>query len=110
MVAMERFMAAVRPSAPPGRGGMMRIELTVPEQVYRYLERAAKENVTSVRSEARTCLIRGALVDWQQEMLATGASLSAVATNTGLPLEVVLEALGPVSGEGRLLGERYLGR
>jgi hypothetical protein len=106
MVAMQRFMAVRRPSAPPGRDGMMRIELTVPEQVYRYLEKAAKANVSSVRSEARTCLIRGALVEWQQELLASGASLGAIATSTGMPLEVVLEALGPVAGEGRLLGER----
>lgn len=81
------------------------IELQVPEQVYRYLESAARDRVTSVRSEARTCLIRGALLEWAQDELAMGASMSAVATNTGLPLEVVMEALGPVSGEGRILGD-----
>ena len=85
---------------------MRRIELTVPEEVHRYLERAAKANATSVRSEARTCLVRGALVEWQQELLAEGASMGEVATNTGMPLEVVLEVLGPISGEGRLLGQR----
>ena len=84
----------------------LRIELTVPEQVYRYLESAARAKVTSVSSEARTCLIRGALLEWAQDELAMGASMSAVATNTGLPLEVVMEALGPVAGEGRVLGER----
>ena len=83
----------------------LHIELQVPEQVYRYLESAARAKVTSVRSEARTCLIRGALLEWAQDELAMGASMSAVATNTGLPLEVVMEALGPVSGEGRVLGE-----
>jgi len=82
------------------------IELQVPEQVYRYLESAARDKVTSVRSEARTCLIRGALIEWVQDELVTGASMSAVATTTGLPLEVVMEALGPVAGEGRVLGER----
>ena len=82
------------------------IELQVPEQVYRYLESAARAKVTSVRSEARTCLIRGALLEWAQDELAKGASMSAVATSTGLHLEVVMEALGPVSGEGRILGER----
>ncbi len=85
---------------------MRRIELTVPEQVYSYLERAARENASSVGSEARTCLVRGALVEWQQGPLASGASLGAVAKSTRIPLEVVLEALGPVAGEGRLLGER----
>jgi hypothetical protein len=84
----------------------LRIELTLPEQVYRYLESAARDKATSVGSEARTCLIRGALLEWAQDELALGASMSAVATNTGLPLEVVMEALGPVSGEGRVLGER----
>lgn len=81
------------------------IELQVPEQVYRYLESAARDRVTSVRSEARTCLIRGALLEWAQDELAMGASMSAVATNTGLPLEVVMEALGPISGEDRILGD-----
>jgi len=83
-----------------------RIELQIPEKVYRYLESAARGKVTSVRSEARTCLIRGALLEWAQDELAMGASMSAVATGTGLPLEVVMEALGPVAGEGRVLGER----
>jgi len=85
---------------------MMRMELVIPEQVYRYLESAARANVSSVRAEARTCLIRGALVEWQQEELVSGASLGAVSTNAQMPLEVVLEALGPISGEGRVLGER----
>ena len=82
-----------------------RVELQVPEQVYRYLESAAGDKATSVRSEARTCLIRGALLEWAQDELATGASMSAVAANTGLPLEIVMEALGPVAGEGRVLGK-----
>ena len=82
------------------------MELMIPEQVYRYLESAARANVSSVRAEARTCLIRGALVEWQQEELVSGASLKAVAINSQLPFEVVLEALGPVSGDGRVLGER----
>jgi len=77
-----------------------RIEITVPEPVYNYLRRMAKVNLTSVGSEARTALVRGALVEWRKDDISTGATLSAIATNTELPLEVVMEALGPVTEEG----------
>jgi len=76
------------------------------EKAYRHLESAARAKVTSVRSEARTCLVRGALMEWAQGVLVMGAPMSAVATDKKLPLEVVMEALGPVAGEGRVLGER----
>ncbi len=82
----------------------LRIELTVPQPVYRYLERAARDRITSVSSEARTCLIRGALLEWMGEEIAMGASSSALSSATGLPIEVVLEALEPVLGEDSPLG------
>ena len=82
----------------------LRIELTVPEPIYRYLERAAKSRITSVSSEARTCLIRGALLEWRGEEISMGASMDALSQATGLPIEVVLEALEPVIGEGSPLG------
>ena len=77
-----------------------RVEITVPEPVYNHLRRAARRNVTSVSSEARTALVRGALVEWRKEELSVGATLSAIAMNTELPLEVVMEALGPIMEEG----------
>ena len=77
-----------------------RIEMTVPEPVYRYLERRARVNVTSLGAEARTALVRGVLVEWRREELEVGASMSALASNTQLPLEVVLEAMEPVLGDG----------
>jgi hypothetical protein len=77
-----------------------RVEITVPEPVYNYLNRMAKANLSSVSSEARTALVRGALIEWRKDELAMGATLSAIAMNTGLPLEVVLEAMGPVTEEG----------
>lgn len=77
-----------------------RVELTVPEPVYNYLRRMAKANLTSVGSEARTALVRGALIDWRKEEISMGATLSAIAMNTELPLEVVMEALGPLTEEG----------
>ena len=77
-----------------------RVEITVPEPVYNYLVRKAKANVTSLASEARTALVRGALVEWRSDEIAMGASMSAIAMNTQLPLEVVMEALGPVVGDG----------
>lgn len=77
-----------------------RVEITVPEPVYNHLCRAARANLTSVSSEARTALVRGALVEWRREELSMGATLSAIAMNTGLPLEVVMEALGPIMEEG----------
>jgi hypothetical protein len=77
-----------------------RVEITVPEPVYNHLRRMAKANVTSIGAEARTALVRGALVEWRSEEIAMGATLTSIAMNTGLPLEVVMEALGPVTGEG----------
>ena len=77
-----------------------RVEITVPEPVYNHLVRMAKANLTSVGSEARTALVRGALIEWRRDEIAMGATLSSIAMNTGLPLEVVLEALGPVVEEG----------
>ncbi len=77
-----------------------RVEITVPEPVYNRLRRMAKANVTSVNSEARTALVRGVLLEWRKDELAMGATLSAIAMNTELPLEVVMEALGPVIEEG----------
>ena len=77
-----------------------RVEITVPEPVYNYLVRMAKANLSSVSSEARTALVRGALIEWRKDELAMGATMSAVAMNTELPLEVVLEAMGPVTEEG----------
>lgn len=77
-----------------------RVEITVPESVYNYLRRMAKANVSSVSSEARTALVRGALIEWRSEEIAMGATMSAIAMNTELPLEVVMEALGPVIEEG----------
>ena len=77
-----------------------RVELTVPEPIYNYLERRARTNLSSVGSEARTALVRGALIEWRREELAMGASASALAMNTQLPIEVIMEALGPVMGEG----------
>jgi hypothetical protein len=77
-----------------------RVEITVPEPVYNYLRRMAKANLTSVGSEARTALVRGALVEWRKDELAMGATMSAIAMNTTLPLEVVMEAMGPVTEEG----------
>ena len=76
-----------------------RVEITVPEPVYNYLRRMAKANLTSVGSEARTALVRGALIEWRSEEIAMGATMSAIAMNTQLPLEVVMEALGPVTEE-----------
>ena len=77
-----------------------RVELTVPEPIYSYLDRKAKVNVTSVNEEARTALVRGALIEWRSEEISMGASLSALSANTHLPVEVIMEALGPVMGEG----------
>lgn len=77
-----------------------RVELTVPEPIYNYLERRARANLTSVGSEARTALVRGALIEWRREELAMGASASALAMNTQLPIEVIMEALEPVMGDG----------
>jgi hypothetical protein len=77
-----------------------RVEITVPEPVYNYLVRMAKANVSSVGSEARTALVRGAIIEWRKDELAMGATMSAIAMNTELPLEVVLEAMGPVTEEG----------
>jgi hypothetical protein len=77
-----------------------RVEITVPEPVYSYLERRAKANITSVSSEARTALVRGALIEWRSDEISMGASMSALASNTQLPIEVIMEALGPVMGEG----------
>jgi hypothetical protein len=77
-----------------------RVEITVPEPVYNYLQRMARANLSSVGSEARTALVRGALIEWRKDELAMGATMSAIAMNTSLPLEVVLEAMGPVTEEG----------
>lgn len=77
-----------------------RIELTVPAPIYTYLERRARENLTSVGSEARTALVRGALLEWRKEELAMGASMGALSTNTHLPIEVVMEALASIMGDG----------
>ncbi|NIP34166.1 MAG: hypothetical protein GWN18_04480 [Thermoplasmata archaeon] len=77
-----------------------RVEITVPEPVYNYLQRRARENITSVGSEARTALVRGALIEWRKEEIAMGATLTSMAMNTGLPLEVVMEAMGTVVDEG----------
>jgi hypothetical protein len=77
-----------------------RVEITVPEPVYNYLVRMAKANLSSVSSEARTALVRGALIEWRKDEMAMGATMSAIAMNTELPLEVVMEAMGPVTGEG----------
>lgn len=82
------------------------VEITVPEPVYDYLRRMAQSNATSVGSEARTALVRGALLEWRMEELATGAALATIAEGTGLPLEVVMEALGPVRREGSPLKGR----
>ena len=76
-----------------------RVEITVPEPIYNYLERRARQNVSSVGSEARTALVRGALIEWRKEELAMGASASALAMNTQLPLEVIMEALEPIMGD-----------
>ena len=76
-----------------------RVELTVPEPVYNYLLRKAKVNITSVNSEARTALVRGALIEWRADELSLGATMSALAMNTELPIEVIMEALGPVMGD-----------
>lgn len=77
-----------------------RVEITVPEPVYNYLRRMAQANLTSVGSEARTALVRGALIEWRSEEIALGATMSAIAMNTQLPLEVVMEALASVTEEG----------
>jgi hypothetical protein len=77
-----------------------RVEITVPEPVFTYLQRKARANVTSVNAEARTALVRGALIEWRRDELALGATMSALAMNTQLPIEVIMEALGPVMGEG----------
>jgi hypothetical protein len=77
-----------------------RVEITVPEPVYNYLRRMAQANLTSVGSEARTALVRGALIEWRSEEIALGATMSAIAMNTQLPLEVVMEALAPVTEKG----------
>jgi hypothetical protein len=77
-----------------------RIEITVPEPVYNQLRRSAQANVTSIGEEARTALVRGTLIEWRADEIAMGASMSALAMNTGLPLEVVLDALEPVTGQG----------
>ena len=77
-----------------------RVEITLPEPVYNHLLRTAKANLTSVNSEARTALVRGVLIEWRREELAMGATLSAIALNTGLPIEVVMEALGPMTEDG----------
>lgn len=77
-----------------------RVEITVPDPIYSYLERRARANLTSVNSEARTALARGALLEWRKEEIAMGATMSALAMNTHLPIEVIMEALGPVTGEG----------
>ncbi len=77
-----------------------RVEITVPEPIFNYLERKAKVNLTSVNSEARTALVRGALIEWRSDEISMGASMSALASNTHLPIEVILEALGPVTGDG----------
>ena len=82
-----------------------RVEITVPEPVYNHLRRMAKANVTSVSSEARSALVRGVLLEWRKEELAMGATLSAIAMNSELPLEVVMEALGPLmEGDSPLKG------
>ncbi len=77
-----------------------RVEITVPEPVYNYLQRRARVNVTSVSSEARTAIVRGALLEWRKDELALGATMSALSMNTQLPIEIIMEALGPVMGEG----------
>lgn len=77
-----------------------RVEITVPEPVYNYLRRMAKANLTSVGKEARAALVRGVLVEWRSEEISMGATMTAIAMNTELPLEVVIEALGPVTEEG----------
>ncbi len=83
-----------------GRNVTKRVEITVPEPIYNYLRRMAKANLTSVGKEARTALVRGALVEWRSEEISMGATMSAISMNTELPLEVVMEALGPVIDEG----------
>lgn len=77
-----------------------RVEVTVLGPVFSYLERQARANVTSVNEEARKALIRGALLEWRSEELAMGASMSAISMNTQLPIEVVMEVLDPIVGEG----------
>ncbi len=77
-----------------------RVEVTIPDPIYSYLERRARANVTSVNSEARTAIIRGALLEWRRDELSMGASMSALAMNTDLPIEVIMEALGPIMGSG----------
>lgn len=77
-----------------------RVELTMPEPVFEYLSRRAAANKTMIGAEARTALLRGTLIEWCAEELAGGASLSELASITDLPLELVLEALGPVAGQG----------
>jgi hypothetical protein len=84
-----------------GECGMTkRVEVTIPDPIYTYLERQARSNVTSVNSEARTAIIRGALLEWRKDELSMGASMSALALNTNLPIEVIMEALGPIMGDG----------
>jgi hypothetical protein len=78
----------------------MRVAITVPGPVYSHLERNARANVTSVNEEARKAIVRGVLMEWQAEALSMGASLSAISINTNLPLEMVMEVLEPVMGEG----------
>ena len=80
-----------------------RVEVTIPDPIYTYLERQARANVTSVNSEARTAIIRGALLEWRKDELCMGASMSALAMNTKLPIEVIMEALGPIMGDEPLL-------
>ena len=87
----------------------MRVTIPVPEPVFRYLERAAKMRITSVSSEARTCLVRGALLEWMGEEIAMGASLNALSQATKLPSEVIIEAFEPVLGEdGPLSLDRFM--
>jgi hypothetical protein len=77
-----------------------RVEITVPESVYNHLHRMARVNLTSVGQEARMALVRGALIEWRSEEISMGATLTAIAMNTQLPIEVVMEAMGPVIDDG----------
>jgi hypothetical protein len=76
-----------------------RVEITIPDPVYTYLERKARTNLTSVNDEARIAINRGVLIEWRADELAIGASMSALSMNTKLPIDVILEALEPVMGE-----------
>ena len=60
----------------------------------------AKANLTSVGREARAALVRGAPVEWRSKEISMGATMSAIAMNNEMPMEVEMEALGPVTEEG----------